>query len=110
MATKKEQAAQTTQVTPAAPVEPARVSAKPGELKELFVEYESANAHVNKASEAYDKAMANRSAIVERFSAFGKVFTSPTGQQLQVASRANGETGVKSFYFRGTKEAPQKIE
>jgi hypothetical protein len=106
----KAQATEQTAPTPDKAPAPAKVAAKPGELKALFAEYESANAQVNKASDAYDKAMGARSKIVERFAAFGKVFTSPTGQQLQVASRANSETGDKSFYFRGTKEAPQKIE
>ena len=85
---KQQQAEQNQTPAPEKAPPPTKATAKPGELKSLFAEYESANAQVNKASDAYDKAMAARSKIVERFAAFGKVFTAPNGQQLQVASRA----------------------
>ncbi len=94
---------------PKAPEAP-RAVPKDGELVKLFAEYEAADAAVSKASDAYDKAMGVRSAVVERFASFGKVFTSPTGLPLQVASRLNKGTGARGFYFRGTTEEPIKIK
>lgn len=83
-----------------------KATPKPGELKELFGKYEKANATVAAASAAYDKAMADRSKVVEGFAAFGKAFTAPNGDRLKIIERTNKESGQKLFYFQG----PGKVE
>ncbi len=91
--------------------EVAKATPKPGELKTLFAAYESADAAVTKASDAYDKAMVARSKVVEQFSGFGKAFTAPNGDRLKIIERSNKETGAKNFYFQGPgKAVPLKIE
>ncbi len=106
----KAQTQETPTTTPATP-EVAKATPKPGELKTLFGMYETADAAVTKASEAYDKAMVNRSKVVEQFAGFGKAFTAPNGDRLKVCERTNKETGAKNFYFQGPgKAVPLKIE
>ncbi len=98
----------TTETPPAA----AKATPKPGELKGLFASYEATNAAVAKASAAYDKAMADRSAVVEKFSAFGQAFKDPNnGERLTVTKRTNKETGATAYYFKGPgKTEALKIE
>ena len=79
--------------------------AKPGELKALFSAYEKSNSAVSAASAAYDKAMADRSKIVEQFASFGQAFTAPNGDRLTVTKRLNKETGVTAYYFKGPGKA-----
>ncbi len=91
--------------------EPAAVAPKPGELKELFVKYEQANAAVAKADAAYTAAMSARSAVVEKFAAFGKAFDAPNGDRLKIMCRTNKETQAKAYYFQGPGKAEAlKIE
>lgn len=101
----KAQTQETTATETKAP-ETAKATPKPGELRELFGKYEKANATVAAASAAYDKAMLDRSKVVEAFSVFGKSFTAPNGERLKVIERTNKESGQKLFYFQG----PGKVE
>jgi hypothetical protein len=101
----KAQATTAPEATETKPTE-TKATPKPGELKELFGKYEKANATVAAASAAYDKAMLERSKVVEAFSAFGKAFTAPNGERLKVIERTNKESGQKLFYFQG----PGKVE